>query len=321
MFERKKSTVCKEKSCCITISVIPLSIDLAPASLELVCLHTFGRFATSAFFIFLIFLLLSATMGRRTRPLHATLAVSSVILSICNSPVPVSSFIDCSLAPSVPRFSPPLSLALAVPRDTADDGVEDTSFYFIREADFADLGSSARILTDGFYGDTNFITYNIERLNTFLSLESTFPQPGSISGAVHSMLVACRQTDGKVLGFAEIDGRPTKDENAAPRPYMCNLAICPKWRRKGIAKALVQQSEDKAVQWGKTEMYLKVREANNAAINMYKSLGYEVQSIKTEAMRGKPPQSVLLMKKELMPQTTENATSEETLHAEESTIL
>ena len=271
--------------------------------------------------------ILSATMGRRTRPLHATLAVSSAILSISISPVPVSSFIDHSLAPSVTRFSSPLglpSLALAVSKGTADDGAEDTSsssFYFIREADFADLGSSARILTDGFYGDTNFITYNIERLNTFLSLESTFPQPGSISGAVHSMLVACRQTDGKVLGFAEIDGRPTKDENAAPRPYMCNLAVCPKWRRKGIAKALVNRSEDKAVQWGKSEMFLKVREANDDAINMYKSLGYEVQSIKTEEMRGKPPQSVLLMKKELMPPTTENATSGERLHAEESTLL
>ena len=250
-------------------------------------------------------------MGRRTRPLHATLAVSSAILSISISPVPVSSFIDCSLAPSVTRFSSPLG-------GTADDGAEDTSsFYFIREADFADLGSSARILTDGFYGDTNFITYNIEKLNTFLSLESTFPQQ-----AVHSMLVACRQTDGKVLGFAEIDGRPTKDENAAPRPYMCNLAICPKWRRKGIAKALVQQSEDNAAtQWGKTEMFLKVREANDAAINMYKNLGYDVQSIEIEEMRGKPPQSVLLMKKELIPPTTENATSEETLNAEESTLL
>ena len=68
-------------------------------------------------------------------------------------------------------------------------------------------------------------------------------------------------------------------------------------------------------------MFLKVREANDDAINMYKSLGYEVQSIKTEEMRGKPPQSVLLMKKELMPPTTENATSGERLHAEESTLL
>ena len=267
----------------------------------------------------------AATMGPRSRirPLHATLAVSSAMLSMAVSPAPVFSFVDSSFAPQTQRFSSSLpSLALFPTKDKAEnDGSEDgSSFYFIREADFADLGAAARILTDGFYGDSNFITYNIERLNTFLSLESTFPQPGSIVGAVHSMLVACRQTDGKVLGFAEIDGRPTKKENEAPRPYMCNLAVCPKWRRKGIAKELVWQCEQKALKWGKTDMYLKVRKANDAATNMYKDLGYEVQSIKTEEMRGKPPQSIVLMKKELM-QKDENATWEQTVQEEDSTIL
>ena len=267
----------------------------------------------------------AATMGPRSRirPLHATLAVSSAILSITVSPAPVFSFVDDSSFAQTQRFSSSLpSLALFPTKDKAEnDGSEDgSSFYFIREADFADLGAAARILTDGFYGDSNFITYNIERLNTFLSLESTFPQPGSVVGAVHSMLVACRQTDGKVLGFAEIDGRPTKKENEAPRPYMCNLAVCPKWRRRGLAKALVVQCEEKALKWGKTDMYLKVREANDAATNMYKDLGYEVKSTKTEEMRGKPPQSIVLMKKELM-QKDENATWEQTVQEEDSTIL
>ena len=257
---------------------------------------------------------------RRIRPLHATLAVSSAILSISISPVPVSSFVDSPLAPQTQRVSSSLpSLALFPTKNEAeDDGSE--SPYFIREADFADLGAAARILTDGFYGDSNFITYNIERLNTFLSLESTFPQPGSVVGIVHTMLVACRQTDGKVLGFVEIDGRPAKKENEAPRPYMCNLAVCPKWRRKGIAKELVRQCEEKALQWGKSEIFLKVREANDAATNMYKDLGYEIQSIKTEEMRGKPPQSIVLMKKELV-QKEENAVPEQIALAENSTIL
>ena len=257
---------------------------------------------------------------RRIRPLHATLAVSSAILSISISPVPVSSFVDSPLAPQTQRVSSSLpSLALSPTKNEAeDDGSE--SPYFIREAFFGDLGAAARILTDGFYGDSNFITYNIERLNTFLSLESTFPQPGSVVGIVHTMLVACRQTDGKVLGFAEIDGRPAKKENEAPRPYMCNLAVCPKWRRKGIAKELVRQCEEKALQWGKSEIFLKVREANDAATNMYKDLGYEIQSIKTEEMRGKPPQSIVLMKKELV-QKEENAVPEQIALAENSTIL
>lgn len=285
------------------------------------CLHTLVERSPNAGQ--LIFTTSISTMGsrRRIRPLHATLAVFSATLSITVSPVPVYSFVDSSLAPQTQRLSSLPSLAL-FPQNSKgeDDGSEDSSFYFIREADFADLGAAARILTDGFYGDSNFITYNVEKLNTFLSLESTFPQPGSVVGAVHSMLVACRQTDGKVLGFAEIDGRPTKKENEAPRPYMCNLAICPKWRRKGIAKDLVRHCEKKALKWGKTEMFLKVREANDAATNMYKYLGYEVQSVKTEEMRGKPPQSVVLMKKELVP-IEEMAVPEQRAQGEDSTIL
>jgi ribosomal protein S18 acetylase RimI-like enzyme len=260
-------------------------------------------------------------MGRRTRPLHATLAVSSAVLSISVRPAPVFSFVDTSLAPPAINTKHSSSFLALVPTDntsTENDGANASSFYFIREADFADLGSAAKILTDGFYGDANFITYNIERLNTFLSLESTYPQPAV--GAVHSMLVACRQTDGKVLGFAEIDGRPTQDKDASPRPYMCNLAVSTKWRRRGLAKALVQHCEEKVLAWGRTDMYLKVREANDAATDMYKGLGYDVQLIKMEEMRGKPPQSIVLMKKELAP-TKKNAIPEQTVQAEDSPIL
>lgn len=306
--EGKHTRTALEVAICILLVEVSQSVASWPAT-------SFSHFTTSI-----------ATMGlrRRIRPLHATLAVSSAILSIAISPAAVSSFVGSSFAPQTQRFSSSLpSLALFPTKDkTEDDGSEDcSSFYFIREADFADLGAAARILTDGFYGDSNFITYNIERLNTFLSLESTFPQPGSAVGVVHSMLVACRQTDGKVLGFAEIDGRPTKKENEAPRPYMCNIAVCPKWRRRGIAKKLVWQCEEKALKWGKTEIYLKVREANDAATNMYRDLGYEVQSINTEEMRGKPIlESIVLMKKELV-QKDENAMRERTAQAENSTIL
>jgi len=51
------------------------------------------------------------------------------------------------------------------------------NWYFLREADFADLGKAADILTNGFFGEnTNFFTLQIERLKTLLSLESTFPR-------------------------------------------------------------------------------------------------------------------------------------------------
>ena len=223
------------------------------------------------------------------------LTVASLFLSLALlGPVPASSF-HAEKRYCHDRYSP---LSASSKSDSNADASYCTDFFFIRDADFADLGSAARILTDGFYGNTNFITYNIERLNTFLSLESTFPSQSSDT-VVHSMVVACRQSDGKVLGFAELDGRPTEDPEAAPRPYMCNLAVDKKWKRQGIAKALVKQCEEKAIEWGKGEMYLKVRERNQAATSMYQSIGYEVQSINVESMRGQPPDTIVLMMKQL----------------------
>lgn len=162
----------------------------------------------------------------------------------------------------------------------ADDSISFDRPYVIRSAVFADLGTAARLLTDGFFANnTNFITYRLERLKTFLSLESTFP---SRNDELHTMIVACRKTDGLVLGFAELDARPTtiKDPSTSPspRPYMCNLVVDQKWRRQGIATALVEECERRAREWGEKEMFLKVREGNAAAIAMYQSMGYVTQS-------------------------------------------
>ena len=62
------------------------------------------------------------------------------------------------------------------------------------------------------------------------------------------MIVACKDGSCKVIGFAKLDGNPvpiiaTTDEIIAPQPYMCNLAVDRKWRRKGIVNTLIQKYE------------------------------------------------------------------------------
>ena len=244
----------------------------------------------------------------------ANLFVSLALLG----PVPGSSFnSEKRFYKFIDRYTP---LSSSSKTDTSSDASCSiyTDFFFVRDANFADLASAARILTDGFYGNTNFIKYSIERLNTLLSLESTFPRqcPEKV---VHSMVVACRHTDGKVLGFVELDGRPTKDSKAPPRPYMCNLATDKKWKRQGIAKALVKHCEEKAIEWGKGEMYLKVREGNQAATSMYQSIGYEVKSVNVEAMTGQPPDTIVLMMKQLS--STDNGIAEEAVQCTNSSSL
>lgn len=161
-----------------------------------------------------------------------------------------------------------------------------TTDYFVREAMVVHLGPAARILTEEFYSArTNFITFQIELLKTTLSLESTFPgNTGSSTSnrRLQQMFVACESTSGKVVGFAEVDARPlggNSDDSGINRSYMYNLAVDKKWKRKGIATELIRACEvfvsDMHEICAENRLYLRVRSCNDAAISLYKSLGYD----------------------------------------------
>jgi len=182
-----------------------------------------------------------------------------------------------------------------------DDIIEKEPEFFVREALFVHLSPAAKILTEEFYAyRTNFITFQIERLKTVLSLESTFPNqdPSSLNynkrirRPLQQMLVACEADGGKVIGFAEVDARPlgknddgttrisedgTSSDNKL-RSYMYNLAVDKNWKRKGVASQLVKAAEQYVIDMHEecveNILYLRVRKSNEAAIGLYKSLGY-----------------------------------------------
>jgi ribosomal protein S18 acetylase RimI-like enzyme len=122
------------------------------------------------------------------------------------------------------------------------------------------------------------------------------------------MIVACDAKNGQVVGFVEVDARPlvgnrnsvTENESSPKegtsdilRSYMYNLAVDKKWKRKGIASALVQACElfvldmhDLCVE---KRLYLRVRKSNRAAIALYESLGY----------REMPPEVIHMSKEDI----------------------
>lgn len=176
----------------------------------------------------------------------------------------------------------------------------------------SDLGPAAHILTDAFYSHrTNFVTFQIEKLKTALSLESTYAKQKANPWG--QMFVACSSRDGKVLGFAEVDTCSLKNEQCnevkecglpedtinstksdLPRPYMYNLAVDKRWKRKGIATALVVACERFAVDIDYADLdlrwlYLRVRKSNDDAIAFYQRLGY----------REIDPESIALTKKDV----------------------
>ncbi|MEB3312370.1 MAG: GNAT family N-acetyltransferase [Snowella sp.] len=57
------------------------------------------------------------------------------------------------------------------------------------------------------------------------------------------------------------------------------LYVVPEYRRRGIAKALLQQAQDWATARGDRQIGLHVFPQNQAAINLYQQFGFQTQSI------------------------------------------
>jgi ribosomal protein S18 acetylase RimI-like enzyme len=190
--------------------------------------------------------------------------------------------------------------------------------YFIRPALMVDMGRASKILSDGFFKHkTNFFTYQLERLQTFLSLESTFPKPNTY----HEIFVACCAKKGTVWGVVEVDARMDGSDRSVTvkddGPYMCNLAVDDKCQRMGIASALVRECERLVMEWHEDDkqrrirdgtlddpttirvsnsLCLRVRESNTPAVHLYAKLGYRSMLQEAEDKTG---EIVLLMRKQL----------------------
>ncbi|HKE21039.1 MAG TPA: ribosomal protein S18-alanine N-acetyltransferase [Bryobacteraceae bacterium] len=70
-----------------------------------------------------------------------------------------------------------------------------------------------------------------------------------------------------------------------------NLAVLPDFRRQGVGRALVQS----LLKSFNGPVFLEVRESNEAAIGLYKSLGFEQISRRLEYYR-EPPEAAIVMK-------------------------
>jgi ribosomal-protein-alanine N-acetyltransferase len=98
----------------------------------------------------------------------------------------------------------------------------------------------------------------------------------------HDLRVAVE--DGQVVGF--LAARPV----AADEYELLNIAVTPEFRRKGVARGLIQAL---LTDTGGT-LFLEVRESNGAARNLYKSMGFQEVSIRREYYN-QPPETAIVM--------------------------
>ena len=78
------------------------------------------------------------------------------------------------------------------------------------------------------------------------------------------------EADGRVVGFLvsrQISGKSGDD---VPEREILNIAVTPSFRRRGVAKALLERELDRR----KAIFYLEVRESNLAALALYRKVGF-----------------------------------------------
>ncbi len=61
---------------------------------------------------------------------------------------------------------------------------------------------------------------------------------------------------------------------------ICNVAVCPAFRRMGVGEALMQAQKDAALARGLSVMMLEVRASNTAAQRLYEKTGWEKVGIR-----------------------------------------
>jgi N-acetylglutamate synthase-like GNAT family acetyltransferase len=92
----------------------------------------------------------------------------------------------------------------------------------------------------------------------------------------------CRNAQQEIIACAgvEVEGIPrsslrgSRSESRAP--LMSNLAVSSRYRRRGLAEALVRAVEEVCADWGHDSCFLYVERRNPAAVRLYQKLGYSI---------------------------------------------
>lgn len=81
---------------------------------------------------------------------------------------------------------------------------------------------------------------------------------------------------------------------------IADVAVAPEARRRGVARALLQQVILDMVEDGVSKLYLEVRESNAAARGLYRSLDFE-QVGRRQNYYQRPSEDALLLRRDLAP--------------------
>ena len=169
------------------------------------------------------------------------------------------------------------------PKEATSSSPTSDVTYRLRDCQYRELNDVATLVVESFYDKkkVNLVARKLYRLAEMNRLQQNFPYPES--RGVHRMLVIEASQEGNdeptIVGFCDVDSRPCATKLKLPRPYLSDLAVDPKHRRKGLARMLVEASEEfvQNDQDGSPseELWIRVASDNEAALGLYRDkLGY-----------------------------------------------
>jgi len=71
---------------------------------------------------------------------------------------------------------------------------------------------------------------------------------------------------------------PPFPTNAPQRLYVCNMAVSEAYRRRGIARAMLDEAERVGRLWGESMIWIHVESDNEGALGLYRAAGFRMHS-------------------------------------------
>ena len=150
------------------------------------------------------------------------------------------------------------------------------------------------LIKDGFFGNISVIPIEQRHIKEIARLEEIcFSEPWSEEGILEAYRLGTKffaaEADKKLIGYIGI--KAVIDEG-----YITSIAVFPEFRRRGVAKALLNKVFEFAKEKGLSFVSLEVRPSNTEAVSLYEKTGFREEGRRKNFYR-LPLEDALIMTK------------------------
>ena len=168
-----------------------------------------------------------------------------------------------------------------VASSTAPIAISTGQGWVVRPAQRSDLWAAAELMHDSFAGEPKG---GVDRWLTTCRLALDLEQRMTPWAWSRHLQLVAEEADSSLgdglIGFAELwaeDDQCVEDTEASvPQPALFNVCVAEAAQGRGIGRELMSVSESQCRSWGERFLFLKVREGNTRALELYRRSSYEI---------------------------------------------